>query len=72
MQDGSGLKIWARTVMLFAVVLLAATLFRPQPVGFDLAVNERGLSFELKAAFINIAFDIGQDRPISNSLGRFF
>ena len=72
MQDGSGLRIWARTVVLLAAVLLAASVFRPQATGLDLAVSERGLSFEFRAVFIKIAFDIGQECSKSNSLGRLF
>lgn len=70
MQDGNRVRMWARTVMVLAAVLLAATQFRAGTTGFDLAINERGLQFELKSAFIRLAFDIGQQRPISNSVGR--
>ena len=70
MKNRPGLRIWARTVVILAAVLLAASLFRVQPAGLDLAVTERGLSFELKSAFIKIAFDIGQECSKSNSCGR--
>lgn len=70
MQAGNRVKMWARTVLVLAAVLLAVAQFRGSSTGFDLAINERGLQFELKSAFIRLAFDIGQQRPIPNSVGR--
>ena len=72
MQDGNRLRIWTRAVVLLGAALLGASMLRSQPAGLDLAVTERGLSFELKAAFIMIAFDIGQKCSNSNSCGRLF
>jgi hypothetical protein len=58
-------KIWARTVMLLAVALLGATALRA-PTGFSFAAGKGGLQFEVKAAFVRIAFDIGQKCSISD------
>lgn len=72
MQDGHRLRSRARTVVLLAVVLLAVSQFRVERAGLNLAVTERGLSFELKSAFISIAFVFGQECSKSNSCGRVF
>lgn len=70
MQDGHSMKRWARTVVILAAALVAISQFRAPATGLDLAITERGLAFELKSGFINIAFDIGRMCPISNSAGR--
>ncbi|MCW3849439.1 hypothetical protein OF829_19555 [Sphingomonas sp. LB-2] len=70
MMDANKLRLWARTVVMLAAILLAVSLYRAQPAGMDLAVNERGLSFQFRVALLNIAFDIGQHCPESNSCGR--
>ena len=72
MMDGSKLKLWARTVMALAAVLLAASLFRPQTAGMNLAVDQRGLSFQFRVALLSIAFDIGQECSKADSCGRLF
>jgi len=58
-------RIWARTVMLLAVALLAATATR-SPAGLTFNTRNGGLQFEAKAAFVRIAFDIGQKCSISD------
>jgi hypothetical protein len=70
MPDGSRLRLWARTVVLLAAVLLAVSLFRARPAGLDLAVNQRGLSFQFRVALIKIAFDFGQECSKADSCGR--
>lgn len=58
-------RIWARTVMLLAVALLGATAMR-SPAGLTFSARNGGLQFEAKAAFVRIAFDIGQKCSISD------
>ena len=58
-------KIWARTVMLLAVALLGAAAMR-SPAGFSFSAGNGGVQFEAKAAFVRIAFDIGQKCSISD------
>lgn len=65
MPGGRNIRIWARTVLVLAVALLAGSLLRA-PAGLTLAAERGGVSFELKAAFVRVAFDIGQKCSISN------
>lgn len=61
-------QLWGRIVLLLAVALLVLSLFRGgEPAGMKLAADGRGLSFELRTAFINLAFDIGQSCPKSDT-----
>jgi len=69
MPSAPNTKIWARTVLLLALALTAATAFRA-PAGLSLVANKGGVSFELKAAFIRIAFDIGQKCSISDKCSK--
>lgn len=68
MPSGPNTRIWARTVMLLALALTAAAAFRA-PAGLSLAAGKGGMSFEFKAAFVRIAFDIGQKCSISDKCG---
>jgi hypothetical protein len=65
MPGGPNTKTWARTVVLLALALTAATAFRA-PAGLRFVTERGGLSFEVKAAFVRIAFDIGQKCSISD------
>jgi hypothetical protein len=47
-------------MLLIAACVLALVAFRPASMGLRLAVDQRGLSFQMKAMFVKIAFDIGQ------------
>lgn len=69
MQGGANIRMWGRTVLLLAAALLAASTFSSQSAGLELAVNDHGVKFELKAAFVRIAFDIGQSCSKSDSCG---
>lgn len=68
MPSGPNTKIWARTVLLLALALAAATAFRA-PAGLTLSTGKGTMAFEFKAAFVRIAFDIGQKCSISNRCG---
>lgn len=68
MPSGPNIKIWARMVLLLGLALTAATAFRA-PAGLSLVAGKGGLSFEFKAAFVRIAFDIGQKCSISDRCG---
>ena len=68
MPGGPNTRLWARTVLLLALGLAAASAFRA-PAGLHFATEKGGLSFELKAAFVRIAFDIGQKCSISDKCG---
>ena len=70
MPGGSDMKMWARTVMVLAGALLAATMLQMGPGRLALATSKSGVSFELKAAFVTIAFDIGQECSKMNNCGR--
>lgn len=73
MRDGKQMKISVRLVVVIgALLLLVASIYRAPPSGFDLAINERGLAFELKSGFLSIAFEIGQQCSKSDSCGRLF
>ncbi len=65
MPSGPNTKIWARTVLLLGLALTAVTAFRA-PAGFSFASDRGAMSFELKGAFVRIAFDIGQECSISD------
>ncbi|MES2444858.1 MAG: hypothetical protein V4574_18700 [Pseudomonadota bacterium] len=70
MPGGHNTKIWARTVVMLGAALLAAMVCRA-PTGLSLAAQKGGISFELKAAFVRIAFDIGQKCSITDKCGMF-
>lgn len=70
MQDGQRMKLWARMAAVIGVLLLLVSMYRAPAAGFDLAINERGLAFELKSGFLSIAFEIGRQCSESNSFGR--
>lgn len=65
MPSGRDTKLWARTVLLLGTALMAATAFRA-PAGLTFDTSNGGLRFEAKAAFLRIAFDIGQKCSISD------
>lgn len=50
----------AKGMVLIAAALLALVAFGAGPVGLRLAVDGKGMSFQMKAAFVKIAFEIGQ------------
>ncbi|MDF7774495.1 hypothetical protein P1X14_04485 [Sphingomonas sp. AOB5] len=56
-------------MLLLAAALLAAMSFSTQSAGLQLAVTNHGVKFELTAAFVRIAFDIGQSCSKSDSCG---
>ncbi len=69
MQNKQNLGMWTRVLVLIgAALLLLASVRGHEPGGMQLAVDGQGLSFELRTAFINIAFDIGQSRPKTDTL----
>jgi hypothetical protein len=68
MPSGPNTKIWARTVLLLALVLTAGAAFRA-PAGLSFVAGKGGMAFEFKAAFVRIAFDIGQKCSISDKCG---
>jgi hypothetical protein len=70
MLDEPKMKNWVRTVMVLAGALLAATLASPGPSGLAFSSSKDGVSFEMKAAFVSIAFDIGQECAKMNTCGR--
>jgi hypothetical protein len=64
MPSRPNIGTWARMVLLLGGVLLIMTALRSGGPGeMALAVDGQGLSFELRTAFINLAFDIGQSCP---------
>lgn len=69
MPDGTKMKQWAQTVMVLATILLAATLTQMAPASLAFRSDKAGTSFEMKAAFVTIAFDIGQKCPKADSRG---
>lgn len=69
MQGGPNIRMWGRTVLLLAAALFAAISFSAQPAGLQFAVSNNGVKFELKAAFVRIAFDIGHSCSKSDSCG---
>jgi len=70
MMDDQKMKNWARMVVVLAGVLLAATLANPGASGLAFSSSKEGTSLRLKAAFVTIAFDIGQECAKMNSCGR--
>lgn len=57
-------------MVLLGGAFLALSCTRPLQGGLDLSIDGHGVSFQMKGAFITIAFDIGHDRPESNSAAR--
>ena len=53
-------RIWARMALLLGGALLLLTSLHGSSGGLRLAVTQEGVSFKLEAAFVKIAFDIGQ------------
>jgi hypothetical protein len=51
---------WAKMALLLCGTLLLLTSLHGSSGGLRLAVTDEGVSFKLDAAFIKIAFDIGQ------------
>jgi hypothetical protein len=68
MPSGANTKIWARTVLILALMLTAGVAFRA-PAGLSLTTGKGGVAFEFKAAFVRIAFDFGQKCSISDRCG---
>ena len=70
MSGRPNINQWARMVLLLGGALLIASVYSntSAPAGMQLAVDGQGLSFELRTAFINIAFEIGQSRPKTDTL----
>ena len=60
-------RMWAKMALLLCGALLVLTSFRGTSGGLRLAVTQEGVSFKLDAAFIKIAFDIGQSCSKSDS-----
>jgi hypothetical protein len=55
-------------VLLLAFALTAASAMRA-PAGLSFVAGKGGMAFEFKAAFVRIAFDIGQKCSISDRCG---
>ena len=68
MPSGPNTRIWARTVLLLALALVAATAMRG-PAGLSLVAGRGAVAFEFKAAFVRVAFDFGQKCSISDRCG---
>jgi hypothetical protein len=68
MPSGGNSKIWARTVLILALALTAGVAFRA-PAGLRFTANKGVVAFELKAAFVRVAFDFGQKCSISDRCG---
>jgi hypothetical protein len=63
MRDRPTITNWGKTVLVLAAALTAAVSFGAQESGVTLAVQPGGMSVELRAAFVTLAFDIGRDCP---------
>ena len=70
MMDDVKMKNWARMVVVLAGALLATTLANPGPSGLAFSSSKAGTSLHLKAAFVTVAFEIGQECSKMNSCGR--
>lgn len=57
-------RIWP---LLIVAVFMASAALCARPAGIRIAIDATGLSVEMSAAFIEIAFDFGQARPNTNS-----
>jgi hypothetical protein len=68
MPGGPNIRNWARMVVLLALALTAASAMRA-PAGLSFTAGKGGMAFEFKAAFVRIAFDIGQRCSISDRCG---
>lgn len=68
MPSGPNTRIWARTVLLLGLALVAAAAFRA-PAGLSFTAGKGAIAFEFKAAFVRIAFDFGQKCSISDRCG---
>lgn len=63
MRDRPTITNWGKTVLVLAAALTAAVSFGARESGVTLAVQPSGMSVELRAAFVTLAFDIGRDCP---------
>ena len=70
MSDGPKIRNWARTVMVLAGALLAVSLANSGPTALAFSTSKSGMSLSLKAAFVTIAFDIGQECAKADTCGR--
>ena len=70
MPGETNMKMWARTVMMLAGALLAASMLHTGPAGLALSTSKGGVGFELKTAVVTVAFDIGQECSKMNNCGR--
>lgn len=61
-----------RIATLIAVTLMLCTLPRSGPAGLEFSVDTQRISFTLRSAAVNLAFDIGQSRPESDSRRKAF
>jgi hypothetical protein len=69
MPEGNDMKLWVRTVMMLAGVLLAVSFVQAGPAALALSTGKAGTSLHFSAAFVTIAFDIGQECSKTNSEG---
>ncbi|MEN3747881.1 hypothetical protein TPR58_11940 [Sphingomonas sp. HF-S3] len=63
MPDKPTIRNWGKTVLVLAAALSAAVSLGMQESGMTLAMQRGGVSVELRAAFVTLAFDIGRNCP---------
>jgi hypothetical protein len=67
MPDKPTIRNWGKTVLVLAAALTAAVSFGTHESGMTLAVQPGGMSIELRAGAVTMAFDIGRKCPKSDT-----
>ncbi|MCW3837705.1 hypothetical protein ACFQ1E_16800 [Sphingomonas canadensis] len=58
-----------KSMLLILLCVLAYAVIQSGPVGLRLAVNDQGVSFQLKSSLAKIVFEFGQECSKSDGCG---